>query len=452
MEICKSLNILKKVDIFKVCLDPYNTKIHNQKQLSLLIKNFNTYDFDEPIVIGTVKGKNPIVVSGNGRVLALKEYCEKNNITVFEVPCVEKDFKSETQRKKYSISKNAVQLETRLDKKKVLQNLYEIKQESEQEFVELLQDDFNCITELKVDTLSTIEPLEAEFNNDNVLSLDDLSGFSSQVTKNPYVLYTEKRNIYDIPTIKQEYIFNDDIETLITKCDRVGCKDDYMEGGNIYELYNYKASAYKRDSKNIKMLSFFVYDEEFENIYDEVKAKTMFCNSLWQDTGEKIVDMMLKYNIKIVIEPNFSLLLTEPVVYRLLSTYKQHWCANYFGDFGFKIIPTLSVFLDRRTIDMIIDSFNVKSRYAFVCGKESNVAFDISGEYIDMVQYSISRYEEAMGLETIFVYGCSNKNIEFYSKIKTKKAKIKIIESDKDLTNKLLHNKLNTKHYKGTEQ
>lgn len=451
MEIDKSLNILKKVDIFKVCLDPYNTKIHNQKQLQLLIKNFNTYDFDEPIVIGTVQGKNPIVVSGNGRVLALKEYCEKNNILSFEVPCVEKDFKSETQRKKYSISKNAVQLETRLDKKKVLQNLFEIKQESEQEFVELLQDDFNCITELQVDTLQPVEELDGEFNNDNVLSLDDLSGFSSQVQKNPYVLYTENRNIYDIPTIKQEYIFNDDIETLISKCDREGCKDDYTTQGKIYELYNYKASAYKRESKNIKMLSFFVYDEDFESIYDEVKAKTMFCNGIWQDAGGRIVDEMIKHNIKIVIEPNFSLLLTEPVVYRLLSTYKQHWCANYFGDFGFKIIPTISVFLDKRTIDMIIDSFNVKSRYAFICGKESAVAFDISEEYIDMVQYAISKYEEAMGLETIFVYGCSQKNINFYSNIKTNKAQIKIIESDKDIVSKLMKNKLNTKHKKTIE-
>lgn len=446
----EELKFLKKIDVFDVVLYPDNTKTHDNEQLKKLIRVIKKYNFDDPIILGTIKGKNPVVVHGNGRVLALREYSKQNNVKI-EVPYFTKDFKSKNELAKYTFEKNAVSLETSIDKNKTKNMLFELKQDDIEIYNDLVLTDYNVLNDIKIED---IELKVTDHYEDNLSDMHNtkerLFIFDEQATadaeqniKNPYKFF-ESKNPYDIPTLPDNIIFNGNIEDIISKCDRISdTEDGIKEGSDIYEIYNYYSNAFKIKTKNKnKILSFFVYDDKFESIFNEVKARVAFEKKIWNDSEENIINTCIENNFNIVVEPNFSLLLTEPCIYRLMSVYKMHWVANYLGCFGIKIIPTISI-LDKNTLDMIIDTYPNKSKYAFICGKEASLKQDSFN--IDLIQQSIDAYVNKMKLETIFVYGLSDINIEMFNKIKTT-AKIKIIQSDKNKVNEIIKNKLNSKH------
>lgn len=161
------LKKLPLIDVFNVVLDIHNTKIHTQKQLDLLIKNFEKYKFDVPIVIGTVKGKDPICVSGNGRVSALQKYSKETNKKI-EIPYIIKDFKTIGERKTYSIKKNATHMETGYDNNELLNNLLYIKQE-DINLYEDLKFNYESIKDIDFAEIKSV----GEFDNDIVLDFDN---------------------------------------------------------------------------------------------------------------------------------------------------------------------------------------------------------------------------------------------------------------------------------------
>ena len=258
---------------------------------------------------------------------------------------------------------------------------------------------------------------------------------------NPYKLYEDK-NYYDIPVLQQEHIYNEDITQIITTSGRAGEDEVVFQKGCI-ELFNKNQKI--QETKNKKAFSFFVYDEYFENIYDEVKSITKYIDKTYNEVGNnEFISFLYANKFDIIIQPNFSLLLTEPLVYRLLSTYKANWCANYFGNLGFKIIPTISIFLDKRTNDLIIDTFKVKSRYAFTCGKETAL-LNVDEQTIDMCRNSLQLYKDTMQLETLFVYGKSKKFISIIEQCNIKDLQVVFLNSEIDIKRNLLRDGKTTK-------
>jgi len=138
---------LPLIDIQDLVLDECNAKIHTEKQINQLARIIETEGFNEPITLGCVNDKDPIVICGNGRVKAMRL------LNVKQIPYVKINFRSDAQRKAYGLKNNAIQLETGFNKEMVSRLYDDIKLEP-LELINIQEIDLTVLEPIKIDAMN----------------------------------------------------------------------------------------------------------------------------------------------------------------------------------------------------------------------------------------------------------------------------------------------------------
>ncbi len=151
-------------------------------------------------------------------------------------------------------------------------------------------------------------PAEAIGGSKNIFRLQSDVFFSSS-------------NKWGIPDLKPEMILEcpDQVEIWAGP-------DGKSESSDCY-LWNYNNSNARGLDKTKAILGFYVYDDKFENV--------------WWNTPE-IVQGFLADGWMGIIQPNYSMLQGDPLALQLWSTYRSRWCARYFQEAGFKVVPEVN--------------------------------------------------------------------------------------------------------------
>lgn len=136
---------MKKLQIVyadKKSLIPYNnnTKLHTPRQIEQIKNSIREFGFNDPIAVD----KNNVVIEGHGRLLAVMDMDEIN-----DVPVIHLDDLTEKQRKAYTIAHNKLTTNTGFDVDLLAKEIASIEDEidftdigfSEAELIELEIDD-----------------------------------------------------------------------------------------------------------------------------------------------------------------------------------------------------------------------------------------------------------------------------------------------------------------------
>ncbi len=110
-----------------------------------------------------------------------------------------------------------------------------------------------------------------------------------------------------------------------------------FDGDGIFQM-----PLIKKDTIDIKNISFVGYDKLSEKEYDKIvhfflddyKFEVMWNNP------EPRIDKLSKY--KVVLTPQFSLFTEMPIGLKIYQTFKNRWCGAYFQSKGIKTIPSLA--------------------------------------------------------------------------------------------------------------
>jgi len=82
-------------------------------------------------------------------------------------------------------------------------------------------------------------------------------------------------------------------------------------------------------------LGFYVDDKRFETVWHE---------------AVKYIDTLKTMKLGSIITPDFSMWQNAPLIIQLWNLYRSRWCARYWQDAGFKVIPSLN-WSDERTYE-----------------------------------------------------------------------------------------------------
>lgn len=99
------------------------------------------------------------------------------------------------------------------------------------------------------------------------------------------------------------------------------------ETQNIAEsLFLFGTNTFPQDA-GAGVLGFYVDDYRFESVWnDAVRIMDAFCLKKWSA----------------IISPDFSLWRDAPLAIQLFNIYRSRWCARYWQEGGFEIIPSLN--------------------------------------------------------------------------------------------------------------
>lgn len=112
-------------------------------------------------------------------------------------------------------------------------------------------------------------------------------------------------NIYGIPNVPKVEFDDDELAEL--------------------RLIAFNQSKSDNGLHNERIVHFFLYDYNFENI--------------WK-TPEKFVELLSKY--KGVLTPDFSMYTEMPYAVQIYNIFRNRWCGAYLASKGIRIIPTVS--------------------------------------------------------------------------------------------------------------
>jgi hypothetical protein len=326
MKLARGLEKLEFLDINSIKHDPQNAKIHTDRQIKQLARIIETEGFTDPIVIGYLKDdkENAYCVSGNGRVMALKEL-SKENSSYSKIPVSHLAFNDDAQRKSFALKHNAIQQETGFDKDTLDSILNSIKNENESEF--------ESLKDIELENLSDIIQ---KVNKDNILNCFDINEDLTEYSLYDENLFKLKDNkeiffnsscLYGIPPLKEDMILDSEIDDICAKASQ------FTQEDKIYlVLYNQFAVNHKY---NNAVVGFFLHDHIFESVFND----PISC-----------VRKLTNANIKGILAPNFSIWSDEPIALQIFNWYKTQWTSRFFQENGIKVMPTLN-WGDERTYD-----------------------------------------------------------------------------------------------------
>jgi len=126
-----------------------------------------------------------------------------------------------------------------------------------------------------------------------------------------------------IPELREDGLATDFIPT------RTYARDEYG-----YDAYFCISCGSLEVDKEIGTLGFYTEDYRFETAYTN---------------GEAFVDWLEEIKPKNIISPDFSTYADWPMVLRIYNLYRSRWCARFWQELGFDIIPTIQYMGDDKT-------------------------------------------------------------------------------------------------------
>lgn len=179
------MKIIKK-DINALIDYEFNNKIHNEKQIDLLMRSIDEYGFNTPVIID----KNDVIIAGHGRVESAKR------LGLTELPCIVKDKLTEAQVKKYRLLDNKIAEQADDDIKNIKIELDELQ---DIELNELYGLDIEIVDEDKeaIEDLVPIEPTNIIVEKWDIFQLWDhrlMCGSSTDVNDLEALLWESKKS------------------------------------------------------------------------------------------------------------------------------------------------------------------------------------------------------------------------------------------------------------------
>lgn len=117
------------------------------------------------------------------------------------------------------------------------------------------------------------------------------------------------------------------VERLPTPMDTWGDHLNTPDDGVTTWLYNYGTVPSQGMPFDRAILSFFSWDQKFEN---------------WWQVPSFYVTKMLNSGLRTAIMPDFSLWIAEPKALHLFNVFRNLWLARYFQEAGIKVIPKVN--------------------------------------------------------------------------------------------------------------
>ena len=132
-------------------------------------------------------------------------------------------------------------------------------------------------------------------------------------------VFFPSKNKFDIPELRSDRLYSGPIDDVC-----FGPRDNLEKGKTYLCLYG----QHKLDNTaKGNVIGFFVDDRRFEVVWNNAVL---------------VLNKFKEIRPKALMAPNFSLWADEPLPYQIMSWYKTQWCARYWQEAGFDIIPTLN--------------------------------------------------------------------------------------------------------------
>jgi len=138
----------------------------------------------------------------------------------------------------------------------------------------------------------------------------------------PDVRFEIDKTPFDIPPLRVEGIPSLP-EKLDTWAGPLVCEDD----GQTWWLYNYSSDSTKGLPWDRTILSFYVFDDRFEN---------------WWKNPDKMVSRLINSGCYTVVMPDFSVIANRPRAEQLYAVYRNQWLGRFMQECGLDVIPNFT--------------------------------------------------------------------------------------------------------------
>jgi hypothetical protein len=139
------------------------------------------------------------------------------------------------------------------------------------------------------------------------------------------------------------------------------------------------------------VIAFYAEDERFES-------------AVW-DKAVQFLDKLKVVRPAALIQPDFSVWRDDPPAVQIWNTYRSRWCARYWQEAGWKLIPNIS-FADEQTWEWIFDGIPKQIPCAAVQARTSGG----SDKAKQLFLRGIRKFCERIQVGKVFVYGGEHKS------------------------------------------
>ena len=350
-------------------LIPYarNAKKHDPEQVAKIAGSIREFGFNNPVLIDQSNG----IIAGHGRIMAAIK------LGLESVPVIRLSHLTETQRRAYILADNKLaELGGGWDEEMLRVELDAIKESdldhlltgfSEEEFKEV------------------VEEIDEDIDEDDGANIKHYS--SSIYQFNEDVVF-DSSNWLGLPNLRKDMLF----ETIPddTWAGQKGCD------GQFEKLWVtlHGANAPVPGMRCLK--AFYVDDHRFE--------------SIWNDAVSAI-EKFKQQGFEGFFEPDFSTWTEMPMIVQFWNLYRSRWCARYWQEAGFKIIPLLN-WPSKVIYESAAEFYPKEIKLASIQVRtlHKNIKNDLKG---------LQRICETIEVESLLVYGgCDNQDaIEVLTKM-----------------------------------
>lgn len=298
--------IPRKINRSMITAAFYNPRDIKDKNKTGLNKSLQEHGLVEPLIWNKRTGN---LVGGHQR-LELIDAANKNQD--YELTVAEIDVSS-AEEKRINVKLNNPNIQGEFSQEKLKSLLHDPEINLDFKALSFELTDIENLIDLQIDDLLDSDSVKTENKEDDKLEWtpdDGIRAFREDCV-------FSSSNEWGIPDLKPEML-SAQIPT------RVFDGKDYDKPENAVFLYQ---SAPDKEKAKGGVLAFYTDDYRFERI--------------WFD-AVKYVEKLHEYGWGSIIAPDFSLWYEMPQAVKVYNTYRNFWCARYWQEAGFKIIPNLS--------------------------------------------------------------------------------------------------------------
>lgn len=296
---------VETVPISSISKDPANVRRHSRKNLDAIKASLRAFGQQKPIVVS----KAGIVLAGNGTMEAALELGWE------KIQVIHSDLEG-TAATAYAIADNRTAELAEWDHEGLAQQLAAI------------QIDDEALAAAAGYSQAEIDKLTTE-SIDAMDSVDSDEAGEIKITEYKESVIFPSNNEYDIPDLRDDMLYDGPIEDVV-----LGPSDCVPSTGR---LFIWSTFAFNAERCAGGVLGFYTDDERFSSI---------------TKNAVKFIDDAKKCRWGAILSPDFSMWRNEPLIVQLYAAYCSRWCARYWQEAGFKIVPSLN-WSDERTHNAI---------------------------------------------------------------------------------------------------
>lgn len=175
---------------------------------------------------------------------------------------------------------------------------------------------------------------EKAVDEEEVAEFDDASAELQGLLELKEEITFPIKNKWGIPELREDML----VTSIPSPIDTWGGQDATPDDGKTHWVWNYGAVSSRGLDLNRAILSFFTYDDKFEN---------------WWSLPAYYTAKMLNSGVKTAIVPDFSIWTDDPRALQLYNVYRAQWLGRYFQEAGIKVIPRVQ-FSDAGSLDYVL--------------------------------------------------------------------------------------------------